>query len=49
MTAPHKSKEELEDLARKLVDQLRKESLPLWQAKEVLTRAKNQLDWEVLK
>ena len=44
-----RKKEELEDLARKLIDQLRKEDLPMWQAKEVFTRAQAQLEWETLK
>lgn len=49
MDKEHKSKEYLKELAARVVDSLRPEGLPLWQAKEVLTYAKAQLDWEPLK
>lgn len=41
--------DELDTLAEKIIELLRPEQLPLWQAKDVLTRAKNMLDWEPLK
>lgn len=43
-----KSKEELKDLARKVVNSLRPEGLQFWQVKEVLSIALSQLDKEAL-
>lgn len=45
---PFKSKAELEGLAQKVIDMLRRESLPIWQVREVLSLAREQLDWVVL-
>lgn len=40
-----KSRDELKVLAEKVIDLLRPESLPIWQVKEVLHLAGQQLDW----
>lgn len=40
-----KTKEELETIARKIVDQLCDEGLMIWQAKETLKFAADIMDW----
>lgn len=42
-------KERLKALAKKVVDSLRSENLPIWEAEEVLNYAKRLLGWEILK
>lgn len=39
----------LNSLAHKMIDQLRSQELPIWQAKSVLQEAIRLLDWETLK
>lgn len=43
-----KNKEELETIASALVGHLKKESLPIWQAKEVLEIASREIDNQTL-
>lgn len=45
----YKGTSELDVLAEKAVDTLRAEGLPIWQAKDVMKRAINLMDWEQLK
>ena len=47
--AKSKSKEEIQALAGKVIELLVPEHLPIWQAREVLTCAKEILDWVTLK
>lgn len=49
MADKQKRKEELKELARKVIDMLRPEELPMWQVREVLRYAANQLEDEELK
>lgn len=46
---PYKGDKELEEIAGRVIKQLRAEGLPIWQVKEVLGLAESALDWEVLK
>lgn len=42
-------KERLRSIAKKVVDFLRSENLPIWEVEEVLVYAKLLLGWEILK
>lgn len=46
---PFKGDDELDLIAEAVVDQLRSQNLPIWQAGDVLKRAIRLLDWETLK
>ena len=46
---PYKGEEETEDIADRIVNLLRSEGLPIWQAKDVLRIAQSASDWEILK
>lgn len=43
-----KGKNELKAIAEKVIDLLRREELPIWQAREVLRFADKMPDWEVM-
>ncbi len=45
----YKGADELEAIAGRVVELLRAEGLPLWQANDVLKIAETALEWEVLK
>lgn len=45
----YKGADELETIAGRVVELLRAEGLPIWQAKHVLKIAENAMEWEVLK
>lgn len=49
LKAQAKTKEELETIARRIVDQLCNESLMVWQAQEVLRVAADIMEWLPLK
>lgn len=46
---PYKGYAELDAIADGIVSLLRKEGLPIWQAKEVLKKASSLIDWEIMK
>lgn len=46
---PYKGDAELDAIADGIVILLRKESLTIWQAKEVLKTASRLIDWEIMK
>lgn len=46
---PYKGNAELDAIADGIVSLLRKEGLPIWQAKEVLKKASSLIDWEIMK
>lgn len=45
----YKGNAELDAIADGIVSLLRKEGLPIWQAKEVLKKASRLIDWEIMK
>lgn len=45
----YKGDAELDSIAEKVVELLRWENLPIWQAKDVLKKAVSLMDWELLK
>lgn len=49
LMAQAKTKEQLETIARKIVDQLCDEGLMVWQAKEALRLAADIMDWLPIK
>lgn len=44
----YKGGDELEEIAGRVVELLRAEGLPIWQAKDALHIAEDALEWEVL-
>lgn len=44
----YKGADELEEIAGRVVELLRAEGLPIWQAKDALHIAEDALEWEVL-
>lgn len=48
-TDDFRGKDELKAIAEKVVELLRREELPIWQACEVLRFATQRLDWVILK
>ncbi len=46
---PYVTKTEEDEIAQEIIDLLKTKSLPIWQVKDVLSKAKQLADWQTLK